>query len=70
MRPETKTIKLVDLESPYHFTYALDLGLGDNFIPITVRDLRGNDTTFNYKITMVKGSEDPLIDIDNNITIW
>lgn len=71
MSPGTKTIKLSDKTSPYHFTYALDLGIGDNYIPITVRDKRGNDTTFSYKITMVSTNDDnPQINIDNNISIY
>ena len=71
MKPETKTIPLDGILSPYHFTYTLDLGLGDNFIPITVKDTRGNVTSFNYKITMVQNKKDnPDINIDNNITIW
>lgn len=71
MNPETKIFKLSDKKSPYHFSYNLDLGIGDNFIPITVRDKRGNETTTNYKISMVSVNDDnPQINIDNNVTIW
>lgn len=71
MKPETKTIKLSDKKSPYHFTYELDLGIGDNYIPITVTDKRGNKTNYTYKISMVQVEDnDPDINIDNNINIY
>lgn len=57
-RPETKTIKLSDKESPYYFRYILDLFIGDNYIPITVTDKFGNSTNYTYKITMEQIKED------------
>ena len=71
MKPETKTFKLSDKTSPFHFSYTLDIGIGDNFIPIVVKDKMGNEKTINYKITMESVNDDnPQINIDNNITIW
>ena len=71
MRPETKTIKLSDKNSPYHFTYTVDLGIGDNYIPIKVTDKRGNTTDYTYHIKMVQGeNNNPEVNIDNNINIW
>lgn len=57
-RPETKTIKLSDKESPYRFRYILDLFIGDNYIPITVTDKCGNSTNYTYKITMEEVKDD------------
>ena len=57
-KPETKTIKLSDKESPYHFRYVLDLFVGDNYIPMTITDKFGNSTNYTHKITMVEGKED------------
>lgn len=51
-RPETKTIKLSDKESPYRFRYVLDLFIGDNYIPMTITDKFGNTTNYTHKITM------------------
>ena len=71
LKQETKVIKLSDKKSPYHFTYELDLGIGDNFIPITVTDKRGNKTEYTYKISMVRVEDNnPDINIDNNIDIY
>lgn len=71
MKPETKTIKLSDKNSPYHFTYTLDLGIGDNYIPIKATDKRGNTTDFTYHIKMVQVEKtNPEVNIDNNINIW
>lgn len=57
-RPETKTIKLSNKESPYRFRYVLDLFIGDNYIPITVTDKFGNSTNYTYKITMEEVKDD------------
>ena len=57
-KPETKTIRLSDKESPYHFRYVLDLFIGDNYIPITVTDKFGNSTNYTYKITTVEVKDD------------
>ncbi len=71
MSPETKTIKLSDKKSPFHYTYTLDLGIGDNYIPIKVTDKRGNVTEFTYNIKMVPvEKEGQDINIDNNISIY
>jgi len=57
-KPETKTIRLSDKESPYRFRYILDLFIGDNYIPITVTDKFGNSTNYTYKITMEEVKDD------------
>lgn len=54
LRPETKVINLTNKVSPYHLTYELDLGIGDNYIPFTITDKRGNKTEHSFKISMVK----------------
>ena len=64
----TKTVDLKNKVSPQHFTFALDLPIGDNYIPITVKDKRGNVTEHSYKITMVRVEDNnPDININNNI---
>lgn len=71
LKPETKTIVLEDKKSPYRFTYELDLGIGDNYIPITVLDKCGNKTEYSLNIPMVAVEDkNPSINIDNNIDIW
>ena len=71
LKPETKTILLENLATPYYFTYELDLGIGDNYIPIQVTDKMGNKTEFTYNISMVSVEDNsPQINIDNNIDIW
>ncbi len=71
LSPGTKTISFSGQSSPIHFTYALDLGIGDNYIPITIRDKRGNETSCSYHIEMVQVEKtNPEINIDNNIDIW
>lgn len=57
-KPETKTIKLSDKESPYYFRYVLDLFVGDNYIPMIIMDKFGNSTNYTHKITMVDGKKD------------
>ena len=70
LSPGTKTIQLSGQTSPIHVTYALDLGIGDNYIPITVKDKRGNVTEYSYHIEMVQVEKtNPEINIDNNIDI-
>ena len=71
LKPGTKTINFLGQTSPLHFTYELDLGIGDNYIPITVKDKRGNVSTYSYHIKMVQVEKtNPEINIDNNIDIW
>ena len=70
MRPEVKTIKLSDKSSPYNFVYKLDLAIGDNFIPITVTDKRGNSFCFDLNIPMVRVKDEPGINIDNNVNVY
>ena len=71
LKPETKVISLENKRSPYYFTYELDLGIGDNYIPIQVTDKRGNKSDYTYKISMVSVENDtPQINIDNNIDVW
>lgn len=73
MRPEVKTIKLSDKNSPYNFVYKLDLAIGDNFIPITITDKRGNSYSFDFNIPMVRVKDEPNINIDNidnNVNVY
>lgn len=71
LRPGSKTITFTNQKSPIHLTYALDLAIGDNYIPITVKDKRGNVTEYSYHIEMVQVEKtNPEINIDNNIDIW
>ena len=70
MRPETKTIKLSDKSSPYNFVYKLDLGIGDNYIPITVTDKRGNTYSFDLNIPMESVKDEPSVNIDNNVNVY
>lgn len=68
LEPGKKTVTLSGKTSPIHFTYQLDLPIGDNFVPITVKDKRGNVREYSYKITMVAVEDnDPDININNNI---
>ena len=68
LKPGTKTITFSGKTSPIHFTYELDLPIGDNFVPITVKDKRGNVTEYSYKISMVPVEDNnPDININNNI---
>ena len=70
-KKETKTIELYDKESPVNIAYELDLGIGDNRIPIIVTDNRGNTTEYHYPIKMVyRESSTPEINIENNIDIY
>ena len=71
LKPETKLITLENKKTPYHFTYELDLGIGDNYIPIKVVDKIGNVAEYSYKISMVQvENNNPQINVDNNIDIW
>lgn len=54
MEPDHKIISFIDQRSPIHFTYELDLNIGDNYIPITVVDERGNSSDISYHIKMVR----------------
>ena len=68
LKPGQKTVNFSGKTSPIHFTYQLDLPIGDNFVPITVKDKRGNVTEYSYKITMVAVEDNnPDININNNI---
>ena len=70
-KPGSKTILLTDKKSPLHFTYNLDLGIGDNYIPIEVMDLAGNISTYSLHIPMVSVEQDKSdINVDNDINIW
>lgn len=71
LKRETKTIELYGKESPLHISYELDLGIGDNKIPIKITDIRGNSSELYYSIKMVyTESSKPEINIENNIDIY
>lgn len=70
LKPEIKKIVLSDKQSPYYFTYTLDLAIGDNYIPISATDKRGNTSEIMYNIHMVPIDDDnPTINIDNNVNV-
>lgn len=66
-----KKIDLSKLSSPYSITMDLHLEDGDNRIPITISDSRGNtrDTEVNIRAEFVRTNTND-INIDNNINIW
>lgn len=71
LKPGKKTILLTNKTSPLHFSYELDLEIGDNYIPIEVMDVAGNISKYSLHIPMVSVKEDnPNINIDNNINVW
>lgn len=71
LKPGSKRINLSDKTSPYYFSYELDLGIGDNYIPIIVTDNAGNNATYSLHIPMVAVEDNnPDINIDNNINVW
>ena len=70
-KEELKTINLTKLSSPYYFICRLDLNIGDNYIPITVTDFRGNKSHINFHIPMVSVKDNnPNININNNNSVW
>lgn len=70
-KEELKTINLTKLSSPHYFICRLDLNIGDNYIPITVTDLRGNKSHINFHIPMVRVNDNnPNININNNNSVW
>ena len=69
LRPGSKTIYFKGKTSPLHVEYELDLDLGINYIPIIVKDKRGNTTSYSLKIEMSLVDE-PSININNDIDIW
>ena len=71
LKPGKKTILLTNKTSPFHFSYELDLEIGDNYIPIEVMDIAGNISKYSLYIPMVSTKQDnPDINIDNNINVW
>lgn len=63
-----KVIDLQKEDSPYYFTYELHLEDGDNYVPIVIKDLRGNTTEYkmNVPASFTRNSS-PDINIENNI---
>lgn len=71
LKPGSKKIDLSDKTSPYYFSYELDLGIGDNYIPVIVTDNAGNNATYSLHIPMeAVENNNPDINIDNNINVW
>lgn len=66
--------KVVDLQaetSPYLFTYELHLEDGDNYVPIILTDIRGNETKFKFNVACEsKPINSPQINIDNNVNVY
>ena len=69
---EVSRIGLDEKDSPYSFRATFrTMEYGDNYIPITVIDKRGNSTKFNYKQNVVKVEDKKnSINIDNNVNVW
>ena len=70
---ETFVLDLQGKSSPQIFAYKLHLEDGDNYVPVKITDLRGNETEFMFNVacTMTR-SNSPEINIDNDIdlNIW
>lgn len=66
----TFVLDLQEKTSPYLFSYELHLEDGDNYVPVTITDLRGNKTEYKFNVacTMTR-SNNPEINIDNNIDV-
>lgn len=57
-------------QSPYIFTYELHLEHGDNYVPVTVTDLRGNKTEYKFNVACVRSKDNtPDININNNVDV-
>ena len=67
---DTFVLDLQGKTSPYIFTYELHLEDGDNYVPVTITDLRGNKTEYKFNVacTMTR-SNNPEINIDNNVDV-
>lgn len=67
---DTFVLDLQGKTSPYIFTYELHLEDGDNYVPITITDIRGNKTEYKFNVacTMTR-SNAPNINIDNNVDV-
>lgn len=63
-------LDLLKKKSPYIFTYELHLEDGDNYVPVTITDLRGNkiEYKFNVPCTMTRNNA-PSINIDNDVDV-
>lgn len=69
-KPETKTIDLGKVSSPYRFTYKIHLEDGDNYIPIILTDNHGNSTKCKLNIPAHFTRQNTHdINIDNDIDI-
>lgn len=68
---DTFVLDLQGKTSPYIFTYELHLEDGDNYVPVTITDLRGNKTEYKFNVacTMTRNNN-PEINIDNNVNVW
>lgn len=70
----SKGKKVIDLQAetpPYIFTYELHLEDGDNYVPIILTDLRGNETKYKFNVgCQSKPKDNPQINIDNNVNVY
>ena len=70
---DTFVLDLQGKSSPYIFTYELHLEDGDNYVPVTITDLRGNKTEYKFNVacTMTRNnSQDINIDNNVNVNVW
>lgn len=70
---DTFVLDLQGKSSPHIFTYELHLEDGDNYVPITITDLRGNKTEFKFNVacTMTRNnSQDINVDNNVNVNVW
>ena len=70
---DTFVLDLQGKSSPHIFTYELHLEDGDNYVPITITDLRGNKTEFKFNVacTMTRSnSQDINVDNNVNVNVW
>ena len=66
--------KIIDLRaetSPCIFAYELHLEDGDNYVPIILTDLRGNEIKYQFNVVcQSKPNNSPQINIDNNVNVY
>ena len=70
----SKGKKIIDLRaetSPYIFAYELHLEDGDNYVPIILTDLRGNEIKYQFNVgCQSEPNNSPQINIDNNVNVY
>lgn len=70
VKPERRVIDLTNKTSPYKFSYTLHLGDGDNYLPVIVTDMRGNQIEYQINIpASFTRTPDTEININNNLNV-